>query len=316
MKVNRIQQIIALITVSLIGLVITQLYWVDNAIELKEQDFAQNVNKALNATVLKLEKKEQLSMMSEGVVSAYMRDCNLADMDSCLTVGDVYFRGPNNKLVKMVAFPDRNIVDNIFTLDKETMLMLPQNKGLSISVSSKDSIQVRITGKLDSEKITREYVTQIASDPDSSTKQSVVVKELLMDIISSDRSVGERVNLVDIDIILRKELLHHNIPIPFQYAVAEKKSDQSILMGSVGFTAENIPDAHKISLFPGSVLDKGSRYLAVYFPDEKSHVLDVVMGDAIFFHSADPGSCIWFYLHHTHHDQAKETGGYEIRFYQ
>src|SRR5580658_11245517 len=56
MKKYNIQLVTLLISLALIGLILTQLYWAKNALSLKEQLFDQNVNDALNAVVSKYEK--------------------------------------------------------------------------------------------------------------------------------------------------------------------------------------------------------------------------------------------------------------------
>jgi len=47
-----------LLVIAFIGLVIIQIYWINNSILLREQEFDYNVNKALNEVVLKLEEFE------------------------------------------------------------------------------------------------------------------------------------------------------------------------------------------------------------------------------------------------------------------
>lgn len=62
--------IIALLSLALIGLLCVQLYWVNNAIELKRELFRQSVNGAMSAVVSKLEKREVTAAVAQTVYAA------------------------------------------------------------------------------------------------------------------------------------------------------------------------------------------------------------------------------------------------------
>src|SRR6185436_5501803 len=71
---NTIGWIAVLTAMALIGLVVTQLYWINNAFTLKQQHFSLSVNEALNNVVYKLEKqnaaakiKRRLNLRKQGM---------------------------------------------------------------------------------------------------------------------------------------------------------------------------------------------------------------------------------------------------------
>nr|NQU92837.1 two-component sensor histidine kinase [Bacteroidota bacterium] len=55
MKKKTIGWIIALMSVSLAGIIAVQLQWIQNAVEVKTEQFNNSVNDALNMVVSKLE---------------------------------------------------------------------------------------------------------------------------------------------------------------------------------------------------------------------------------------------------------------------
>src|SRR5690349_22803463 len=66
--------ITALTAIALLGLIATQLYWINNAFTLKQQHFSQSVNEALNNVVYKIEKqnaaakiKRRLNLRKQGM---------------------------------------------------------------------------------------------------------------------------------------------------------------------------------------------------------------------------------------------------------
>src|SRR5664279_3853978 len=61
MKLRTMIPVISLIVLALAGLILLQVYLLDNAFALKEQAFRQNVGTALGAAALKLQAGETLS---------------------------------------------------------------------------------------------------------------------------------------------------------------------------------------------------------------------------------------------------------------
>ncbi len=65
MKKRQIQWIIALMTVALVGLVAFQLYWINHAIAVKNEQFNRSVQEALQAVVSKLERQEAMHTLAK-----------------------------------------------------------------------------------------------------------------------------------------------------------------------------------------------------------------------------------------------------------
>ena len=63
MKKPFIKILIAAIAIALVGLVVMQLYWINNAVSLKEEEFTRDVNDALGELVDKLEKEEAIDKL-------------------------------------------------------------------------------------------------------------------------------------------------------------------------------------------------------------------------------------------------------------
>src|SRR6185436_4925749 len=69
MKKNRIRWVIALMSIALIGIICLQVYWISHDIHLKEQQFEQSVNQAMNAIVDRIETQEAFSIMNKKLVA-------------------------------------------------------------------------------------------------------------------------------------------------------------------------------------------------------------------------------------------------------
>jgi len=70
MKKQHIRWMIALMTVALIGLVASQVYWINHARRVAQERFDQNVQDALQAVVQKLQREEVLQMVAQRVQAA------------------------------------------------------------------------------------------------------------------------------------------------------------------------------------------------------------------------------------------------------
>ena len=67
MSRKMIRSIIVLMSIAMIGLVGFQAYWINNAIDVNNVKFRQNVHDALNSVVSHLEKKEVYSVASKQI---------------------------------------------------------------------------------------------------------------------------------------------------------------------------------------------------------------------------------------------------------
>jgi two-component system phosphate regulon sensor histidine kinase PhoR len=70
MKKQHIRWMIALMTVALVGLVASQVYWINHARRVAQERFDQNVQDALQAVVQKLQRQEVLQMVAQRVQAA------------------------------------------------------------------------------------------------------------------------------------------------------------------------------------------------------------------------------------------------------
>src|SRR4051812_19871359 len=68
MNKKHIRIIIFLMSIALMGIISLQLYWIFHDIRIKEQQFDQSVNQAMNAIVDRIETTEALSMLHDKVL--------------------------------------------------------------------------------------------------------------------------------------------------------------------------------------------------------------------------------------------------------
>ena len=74
MNKRMLYTLIALICLSMIGIIIVQFFWIRNAIQVKEAQFNRSVNDALGVTVSKLETKENVHLLARTSINDSIRD--------------------------------------------------------------------------------------------------------------------------------------------------------------------------------------------------------------------------------------------------
>ncbi|MPR33928.1 sensor histidine kinase [Salmonirosea aquatica] len=99
-----------------------------------------------------------------------------------------------------------------------------------------------------------------------------LLREVMQDLMYTQRPIEERVNRFLLDSLLKKELIQNGITLPYEFAV-RAQANKNVLFS----TAEQRPGdweqrAYKASLFPSEMLS-GNNLLYVYFPDQKSYIL-------------------------------------------
>ena len=99
-----------------------------------------------------------------------------------------------------------------------------------------------------------------------------LLREVMQDLMYTQRPIEERVNRFLLDSLLKKELVQNGITLPYEFAVRAQANKKALFS-----TAEQRPGdweqrAYKASLFPSEMLS-GNNLLYVYFPDQKSYIL-------------------------------------------
>ena len=245
--------------VALVGLSAIQIYWVHNAMGIKEQQFQENVGRALSNVVYKTEKIEaanyiknhRLSGVDVGDMSALIIDAagSTAATDTCC------FDVPASKNVK-------GDISEYVTSDG-TILKRSRSQVVEKCLQDKNSASFT-AGSVEA------VIDQFA-------KKSNMVTEIINDLMNMQKlKVEERIDPEIIKLLLEEEFLHEGINTEFHYGVIsqahgvllkEKKSLDNSLFGT----------PYKIKMFPGEFSMYPS-YLSVYFPREKGFLLKSMSG--------------------------------------
>lgn len=288
MKRNHIKIIILSFSVLLIALICIQLFWIRNAIRLKEEAFSQKVHSALEEVVDKLEKKETLDKLKthETARFLFLSDDSVSAITSDIpTEGLQYLM--TSSITKENGFPALHVKTEI---NKENGKDYSE-KYISIydSIADDRFLQNATSGKMyifkdTSEKINKDVELELKKKIGN---KSAFVGDIVRRLIEVNllETIEDRINEAYMDSILWTTLKKYKINTNYGYAILD---DRDNIIASKETSDELISKIQtsdfKQKLYPNDILE--SKYLlGIYFPKQTAyilHSLSVLLGVSLF----------------------------------
>ena len=280
--------LIALMGISILGIVIVQLVWMNNAIRVKNELFDRSVNEALTSTTNRLENMQDFRMM------------NHFSMDDSLHDGDFdLFTPPPPRPPEPGRSPKRIVIPKVpgNPTSQQIEMMIRAAKdhpGFQYHFSSKgnnskngeediivintdsqerklDSVYAHKLHRFDSLSLQINHLKgangQLRGRYEVKTRKLKRMADKVVEEISSwDENLPP---IEQINDILKKELENRNIPIPFECGIINdsliskktQKADSLLLANST----------YKVNLSPNDIIQKNA-LLSVYFPQKDSFI--------------------------------------------
>ena len=274
---------------ALIGIIAVQLYWIKNAISVKEAQFDRSVNEAMVSLADKLETNQATKFITSKISTIFTDSIgnifinkgtksvsiSACDNDSsfswttCINDSDTT-KNKNKKTIK------KKITNGVMKETKtiSTILDSEDDEG-NIVLSSRngaDSITVMINSKI-------ENITKKAD------KLQNVIQKLVIEYDTSNNDISARIVPEKFDLILKSELENREINIPFEYCVFNFRDTEMCVKKSANFDENLQIEAYSTNLFPDDIIEKDV-LLKLYFPSKNSHVirsLSIMLIASIFF---------------------------------
>ena len=252
--------IVFLMSISLIGIIAVQLYWINNALESKKAQFKNDVQKSLGAATEKVNERERAEF--EKKLKSFVDVKGFADK------------------AELKSF----LIEQIDTVTKEKITLgstfLEENFKLPTDFLDNDSIILkRITGKKDFSISTRfksaeNLFTSIDVKKYSFIKRYTdLEKSYMEDAFISSKSlkpIHDRISNNVLNRTIKKELIKRNINLDFKYGVYSADGLATKLKS--GYYTINTKESFPYPLFRDSE-GNASYYLNITFPRENEHIL-------------------------------------------
>ena len=291
-------------SVSLVGIIAVQLFWIQNAIAIQKKQFDRKVNDALTDVVGKLEKNENYLLLTENLdeikqqfdfqfqgfdsirkFSFRMNDSleahlsGLKDMNKNLEWLEKDIK-INNQIHSFIdsaqtqffinsATPGQVVVTSTF--EKTTVSPSEKNGNVVVFKNSDDSAHIAISTSV---KIGQR-----------SEELSDMFNKMVVEVESYRVPIEERLDQKYLQNQLRKSLDEKGLQDDFEFAVVSVTGEKLVPVKSDGFTDKNLESPYRISLFPNDVFQKPN-FLLLAFPSQQRHLFEsiffLLLGSIIF----------------------------------
>jgi two-component system phosphate regulon sensor histidine kinase PhoR len=256
MKRNIIVLLAIFFFLAITGILFIQLYWIRNAIDMTDQQFRTNANKAMEAVVLGLEEKE--------LINNIMEEIDMSTDDSVTAIVPANspiarkLRGyqPNAELLELYGLNS----DEPFTITSsgQKIVFSPENMsdytGLdNLSEASAESISAELKGRV--------------------TNKIIFVENIMDKILSETPDIRERLNQEELSKAIRTALDNVGIHLDFEYLVRAGRS--GIIWKSRGFTDKPGTNKFIIQLFPNDPIP-GQNQLVMYCVGEQQYKFEKI----------------------------------------
>jgi two-component system phosphate regulon sensor histidine kinase PhoR len=263
MKIRHVKMISILAGLALFGLVGIQLYWVKNAIALKQQHFGQEVNDAMNMVVYKLEKqyaaekiKRRMQMRENGRRWMMKRDSAISRLvffKNADSIKDQINRlnGYTEEFIVQSSLPHEQCSDPEHCVHSQENV--PCTPGATILFHRSDS----------SNEHTRVMIQH-------SDMMSDIFDELAgIDILNDPQA---HIDTASLDSLLHFELHNRGIFTDFKFGILRSHGNFSVSPSESEVSAQLVSSKYKSNLSPHNIYIE-PEFLSVFFPDEKNYIL-------------------------------------------
>jgi len=275
--------LIALMGVSIIGIIIIQLVWMNNAIRVRNELFDRSVNEALTSTTNRLETLQDFRLINRFSFNDTVHFQGMAPVPPMPP--DVFRPAPervvaprrrlSNRRIEMVLKADNKKNGYQYQISTKTDTIHSGDENFIFinsdsMVRNLDSVYAHGINRFDS--LIGQF--DIRSDSANKLRQRIEVKthklkRVANQVVQEISTWEEDVPLERVSEVLKKELENRNIPIPFELGIIEDSviSDKSVSADTVLLGKSN----YKANLYPNGIFRKDV-HLSVYFPDKDSFI--------------------------------------------
>jgi two-component system phosphate regulon sensor histidine kinase PhoR len=263
MKKHYIYILIGIISASLIGLVAIQLYWIDNAVTLKEEEFKRDVNSAIYTVAAKIEKIETLNRVRENQKGQqlYQQKMQLINREFSDLNYDTSAVFEEDGVQYMVTEKHESNMSGNGIYKRSVQSILP-NGQVDVQISIQEEASPLFINK------EKDSLYQYRHN-----EKKTMVNEVIESLLEANqyKSVLERLNKQVLDSLLKLELINRGIKTKYQYGVFDYDGNE-VIVDSISSINKIRQSGYFAQLFPNDVLEN-PHFLSVYFPNQKGYLL-------------------------------------------
>lgn len=285
MKKHKFTGIIILMALSLMGIISVQIFWMNKAISIKEEQFNQQVNQALARASHRIERNQNAYFMSSLFgrmpnIQIYQNNKPInASNDSTFTeFSEFWYDKAEEKNIKV-----HKIDNNGFETVNYTFDTIIENGNSKQHIQTYSQITKPKENKI---IISNEISTNKDFSHNSAEVQlNEVMEQMILEFTVRDISIEDRLSYSVVAPTIEYELKNSNIPLKFEYAIADYSGKIYNKLKTKGFKNDKAKNAFKTVLFPSDILIQ-SDMLMLYFPNKINYLTNNLLwpftGSVIF----------------------------------
>lgn len=285
-KKNRILFISGLLLAAFFGLIALQAYFLNIAVQQKEELFRRNVINAMERAGQQMEAKDaeqkiydvamQMQRPGKGKRIFYQSFC-----DTILPPPDIKIQAQKQIGVISSTAPDPSGMSSyVATFDDSGTVNTPSKSKrtksfVSVTTSGSGSHSFSYSGDsamfiYTSVTDTNAAVTYLKKMPDIKTKLLVsnVVKQLTQD---EHVPVAKRIKLSSLDSLLKQQMQNSGIGIPFRFGLLTGIGNNLSIVSQGRDSAELAKSEFRVPVF-SDMIGPFKSYIAVFFPEKESYI--------------------------------------------
>jgi two-component system, OmpR family, phosphate regulon sensor histidine kinase PhoR len=281
LKKPYIISLIFFISLSVMGLIIIQIYWIRNALNLKEEQFKQNVSLALTEVASELERFETIrSIRSHSVGKQILHDIDsLTRTKQPLLTGnpryslrDTVIIGEDNINIKVTEKVREDTIEGFITRSK----IVTKSIGRENEEDEIFDFNIGIDGTKSFSQDAKIYLDAGLDDfnKDRLIQRSELVNDLIQDLVRKNvlQDIKDRITFETLDSIISNEFILKGIDTEFKYCVFDAQDEPVIYDKDCKGYFDNIYNSgYKTLLFPHDII-REPNYLKVYFPNKRGYL--------------------------------------------
>ncbi len=273
--------IIILITLALVGLVSIQLYWIKNALAVKEANFDRSVNEAVTNVIYKLEKLEVADRIKNRINKGRPNTSMYSTIDSIHNMFTKEMESMaydfNVQKASYINYTSKRVtVEYAETIPGNIIRRVDSSV---VVVKGKDSLKKnKFRSEVRPVSVPEYYYPSnrfdsISDKIEKFMKKSFLVNDVFEEMFNNqnDRSVEESVNPSKLDSLIKTELINKGIHTEFEYGIYSPIKNDLVLEKTGKYHKELMEKSISFNLFP-SDLYRTPEYLLIYFPKKETYL--------------------------------------------
>lgn len=261
MKNKTLWAVTIILSCTLAGFILIQFIWIQNAIDIKEKQFNQLINKSLYNIVREVEQREMVYLMVNEV------EPYESDKEGNPSINYEINKHQQNLYGYKITDWDKEI----FRInDPDSLAILSDFNFIGNTSMRLNTKQNFVLNKKNQEKLLNNNSISNPEFLEKLTNKRIFVENIVNKMIQVDIDLTERIDLETLDTIIRRELKAHDIDLNYEFSVSHKSD--SLVFATPNYEHHSSNHFFSSQLFPNDVFAKDN-YLNIYFPEEHNYII-------------------------------------------